>query len=73
VVGRFRRLGEHTLDLAKRLDTVHIDLTWHPAGQDPDMYSRDGLHGNGRSQAICAAEAVRRLGSYLGNTFTGGS
>jgi hypothetical protein len=64
-----RRLGARTTELARRLDTIHIDLSAHPAGADENVYSTDGLHGNGRSHAVCAAGAVRALGAHLGNHF----
>ena len=69
VIARMRRLGERTTALARRLDTIHIDLATHPVGADDDVYSSDGLHGNGRSHAVCAAGAVRALGAHLGNHF----
>lgn len=66
---RLRVLARHTTALARRLDTIHVDLANHPAGYDSRMHSDDGVHGNGRSHGIAAAEAVRRLGAFLGNTF----
>lgn len=63
---RMAMLGRRTTALAARLGTVHIDVADHPAAKDPDTMSVDGLHGNGRSQAIVAAEIVRRLGAHLG-------
>jgi lysophospholipase L1-like esterase len=69
VIARMRRLGARTNALARRLGTIHIDLSTHPAGTDENVYSADGLHGNGRSHAICAAGAVRALGAHLGNQF----
>jgi lysophospholipase L1-like esterase len=68
-----RRMGvlsQHTAELAVALGTIHINVTGHPAEADADMHSADGLHGNMRSHAIVAAEAVRRLGAYLSNAFT---
>ncbi|HEU5332541.1 MAG TPA: SGNH/GDSL hydrolase family protein [Actinocrinis sp.] len=62
---RMAMLGRRTTELAARLGTVHIDVADHPAAKDPDTMSIDGLHGNGRSQAILAAEIVRRLGAHL--------
>jgi len=67
LAGRLRRLAEDARVLAGELGTVHIDLAGHPAETDPSLYSGDGIHGNDRSHAIAAAEAVRRLGAYLGN------
>ncbi|HCT75086.1 MAG TPA: GDSL family lipase [Micromonosporaceae bacterium] len=69
VVGaRMQRFAQHTAALAKRMGTIHIYCTGHPAESDPAMYSADGLHGNMRSHQICAAETVRRLGVHLGNS-----
>ncbi|SCF15189.1 Lysophospholipase L1 [Micromonospora purpureochromogenes] len=62
---RMRLLSAHTGRLAARLDTVHVHLTDHPAGADASLYSSDGRHGSARSDAIAAAETVRRLGAHL--------
>jgi lysophospholipase L1-like esterase len=51
--------------LARRYDCVHVDLSWHRRASDPTLYSPDGRHGNGRSDAIAAAEMVRALGARL--------
>jgi lysophospholipase L1-like esterase len=65
-----RQLGDHTNALAARLGTIHADLSHHPLGAWPaQLLSADGLHANARNHAICAAEAIRRLGTHLGNTF----
>lgn len=68
---RMRVLAEHTNAVAAKFGTLHIDLSDHPTGQQPhdELLSEDGLHANARSHAICAAEAIRRLGAHLGNTF----
>lgn len=59
-------LGRHTNALAAALGTIHIDLAEHPAGALPHLLlSRDGLHANARSHALCAAAAIRRLGAHL--------
>jgi hypothetical protein len=61
-IANMRRLAEHTSALAADLGTIHIDMADHPAGRLPDLLlSRDGLHANARSHAICATEAIRRL------------
>lgn len=65
VSARMRRLSEHTATLGERLGTVHVDVTGHPAERDVESYSADGLHGNLRSHAICAAATVRRLGRHV--------
>ena len=65
-VANMHVLARHTSALATALGTIHIDMADHPAGRLPDLLlSRDGLHANARSHAICAAEAIRRLGAHL--------
>jgi lysophospholipase L1-like esterase len=64
---RMCTLSERTAALAERYGCVHVSVTHHPVEPDTTMYSADGLHGNLRSHAICAAEAVRRIGVHLGN------
>lgn len=62
---RMRRLSAHTGDLAERLGTLHVRLTDHPLVAEASMYSGDGRHGSARSDAVAAAETVRRLGAHL--------
>jgi lysophospholipase L1-like esterase len=62
---RMRTLSEHTAAIAAELGTLHLNLTAHPAGTDPGLYSSDGRHGNARSDAIALAEAVRLLGAHI--------
>jgi lysophospholipase L1-like esterase len=66
---RMRTLSHRTALLADELRTIHVNVTGHAAESQQGMHSADGLHGNRRSHAICAAEAIRRLGVHLGNTF----
>ena len=63
---RMRRLSTHTGRLARRLGTLHVHLTDHPAVADPSLYSSDGRHGSARSDAIAAAETLRVVGARLG-------
>ncbi|HEY0698909.1 MAG TPA: SGNH/GDSL hydrolase family protein [Micromonospora sp.] len=65
LAGRMRILAARTRALAARLGCLHVDLTSHPAVRDVTLYSGDGLHGNGRSQGVTAAVAVRLLGARL--------
>lgn len=65
VTKRLHVLGERVRAVGVELGTVHVHLTSHPASMDPSIQSSDGLHGNGRSHAIAAAEAVRALGAHL--------
>ncbi|XTZ18785.1 SGNH/GDSL hydrolase family protein [Micromonospora echinospora] len=62
---RMRLLSAHTARLADRLGTLHVALTDHPLTADPSIYSSDGRHGSGRSDAIATAETVRRLHAHL--------
>lgn len=64
---RMRVLSARTAAIAERLGAIHVSVTGHPVEPDTTMYSADGLHGNLRSHAICAAEAIRRLGRHLDN------
>ena len=59
-------------DLARRMralaferGTVHVDLAGHDLSTDAGIYSSDGRHGNARSDAVAAAETIRRLSSEL--------
>ncbi|WP_405108333.1 SGNH/GDSL hydrolase family protein [Micromonospora sp. NBC_01405] len=65
---RMRRLAARTRALGERLGTLHVHLTDHPAVADPGLYSTDGRHGSARSDAIAAAETIRRLGAHLAAT-----
>ncbi len=60
---RMAALARRTTAVAARFGTVHVDLARHPVARAADALSADGLHGNGRSQAVAAAETIRRLGA----------
>jgi lysophospholipase L1-like esterase len=62
---RMSALGRRTNAVAAALGTVHVDLAEHPTAGESESTSRDGLHGNGRAQAIAAAETIRHLGARL--------
>ncbi|NEA34113.1 SGNH/GDSL hydrolase family protein [Streptomyces sp. SID13031] len=62
---RMTELAERTQALATRLGTIHVHLTDHPLSSDPTLYSPDGRHGTARSDAVAAAETIRRLGAHL--------
>jgi lysophospholipase L1-like esterase len=64
---RMDQLARRTAALAVEVGAIHVKLTGHRREQDPAMYSADGLHGNLHCHAICAAETIRRLGSFVGN------
>ncbi|MFI5711740.1 SGNH/GDSL hydrolase family protein [Kribbella sp. NPDC051620] len=62
---RMTLLSERTRSLAERLGTIHVHLTDHPLSTDPTLYSPDGRHGTARSDAVAAAETIRRLAAHL--------
>jgi lysophospholipase L1-like esterase len=62
---RLHELSRRMRAVCADLGTLHVELTWHPAARDRDMYSKDLRHGTRRGHAIAAAEAVRCLGAYL--------
>lgn len=62
---RLQGLSVATRQIAADAGTLHIDLTWHPAAQDPDLYASDGKHGTMRGHAISATEVIKGLGSEL--------
>lgn len=62
---RLHGFARSTHQVAEDLGTVHIDLTWHLAAKDADLYSSDGRHGSMRGHAIAAAEVIRALGAEL--------
>ena len=61
---RMTMLAARTRDIASAHGTVHVHLADHPAA-DEALTCDDGLHGNGRGQAIAAAEMIRALGAHL--------
>jgi hypothetical protein len=65
---RIHRLSQSTREIAKEFGTLHIDLTWHPAGPEPDLYSGDGSQSSMRGHAIAAAEVIRGLGADLADS-----
>jgi len=62
---RLALLATHAREVADRFGGVHVDLSRHRRSADPDLYSPDGRHGNGRSDAIAAAEMVRGLAARV--------
>jgi lysophospholipase L1-like esterase len=68
MASRRKRIHENarrTKQVAEDLGTLHVELTWHPASKDADIYSQDPRHGTMRGHAIAAAEAIRVLGAHL--------
>jgi lysophospholipase L1-like esterase len=62
---RLHGLSVATRQIAAQAGTLHVDLTWHPAARDPDLYASDGKHGTMRGHAISAAEVIKGLGGEL--------
>lgn len=62
---RIQENARRTSQVAEDLGTLHVELTWHPASRDPDIYSQDPRHGTMRGHAIAAAEAIRVLGAHV--------
>ncbi|MFF2628001.1 SGNH/GDSL hydrolase family protein [Kitasatospora griseola] len=56
-----RLLSERTEAVARRHGAIHVDLTTHPAGEDPGLYSKDGNHPTVRGHAIAAASVIHEL------------
>lgn len=65
---RLHDLARRTRRIADDLGGMHVELTWHPASRDADMYSADPRHGTMRGHAIAAAECIRVLGAHLAAT-----
>lgn len=64
---RLHDLSRRTKALSADLGALYVEMTWHPATRDADIYSKDSRHGTMRGHAISAAETIRRLGAHLGN------
>lgn len=62
---RMADLARRTRALAGERGTVHVHLADHDLSTDPSIYSTDGRHGNARSDAVAAAETIRRLSYEL--------
>ena len=68
-VGDTRNLAREVLP-GDVWDFVEGGAEHESALADGPLTARDGLHGDGRSQAISAAETVRRLGAHLASART---
>jgi lysophospholipase L1-like esterase len=62
---RIQESARRTRRVSEDLGTLHVELTWHPASHDADIYSQDPRHGTMRGHAIAAAETIRVLGAHL--------
>jgi lysophospholipase L1-like esterase len=64
---RLHELSRRTKALSADLGALYVELTYHPATRDADLYSADSRHGTMRGHAISAAQTIRLLGAHLGN------
>jgi lysophospholipase L1-like esterase len=62
---RIHEIATRTRKVSEDLGTIHIELTWHPASHDANIYSSDPRHGTMRGHAIAAAETIRVLGAHV--------
>jgi lysophospholipase L1-like esterase len=51
--------------IAERRGAIYLPMTEHPAASDPEVYSSDRLHANGRGHAVLAGAVVRRLAQHV--------
>lgn len=62
---QIRLLSERTQAISRRHGAIHVDLTSHPEGADPGLYSSDGRHANMRGHAVAAASVIEELRASL--------
>jgi lysophospholipase L1-like esterase len=62
---RLYGLSARAAAVADRRGALFVDYTTHPAGADPTIWSRDGVHLNNRGHAIAGSVAVRLLAGHL--------
>lgn len=62
---RLERLADLNRAVARRHQTIHVELFPHPACAEPDIYASDFQHGSSRGQAIVASVTVEALGAAL--------
>jgi lysophospholipase L1-like esterase len=58
---RLELLADIWSELARRYDTVHVDMASHPASAEPGIYSADRMHANTRGHAIIASGTIEQL------------
>ena len=58
---RFVALNEVVRSVAERHSLLIVDLTSHPASQDPSIYSKDLQHANMKGHAVAAELVLDRL------------
>jgi lysophospholipase L1-like esterase len=60
---RLEILNDRMLAIAKRHDTIHVDMWSHPSCAEVNAYSTDMKHSSMRGHAILGAETIRALGA----------
>lgn len=65
LLDRYGQLLDMFRDVARRQDTLFVDLERHPASGDPDLYASDVIHLNMRGHAIVASAMIAELGRHL--------
>jgi lysophospholipase L1-like esterase len=65
VGSRLAMLADMWREIARRHDTVHVDLARHPASADPRIYSVDRMHVNTRGHAVVATATARALAEHM--------
>ena len=63
---RLEELFERTRAVARRRDTIHVELAPHPASSEPATYASDFRHASTRGHAVCASVTIQELGRRLG-------
>jgi lysophospholipase L1-like esterase len=64
---RLDELFERTRAVARRRETIHVELAPHPASAERATYAGDFKHASTRGHAVCASVTIERLGERLGN------
>ena len=62
---RLDDLFERMRSVARRHDTLHVELAPHPSSAQADIYASDFQHCSTRGHAICASLTIERLGAAL--------
>ncbi len=62
---RLVALADANQRVAQRHGAMCLRMTEHPAASDPDMYSSDRLHPNGRGHAVLAGTVICRLAEHV--------
>ncbi len=65
---RLVALADANRRIADRREAMYLSMTEHPAASDPEVYSSDRLHPNGRGHAVIAGAVIRRLAERVRTT-----